>query len=86
MNFIFSKHADEQMVRRSLKRSVVEAVFLKPEQVLEDENDEDIKIYQSIVKEGDILFLYRVFVNTKVQPNMIVTLYKTTKIDKYYES
>ena len=86
MNFIFSKHADEQMVRRSLKRSVVEAVFLKPEQVLEDENDEDIKIHQSIVKEGDILFLYRVFVNTKVQPNMIVTLYKTTKIDKYYES
>jgi len=86
MNFIFSKHAEEQMVRRSLKRSVVEAVFLKPEQVLEDENDEDIKIYQSIVKEGDILFLYRVFVNTKVQPNMIVTLYKTTKIDKYYES
>ena len=74
------------MVRRSLKRSVVEVVFLKPEQVVEDENDEDIKIHQSIVKEGNILFLYRVFVNTKVQPNMIVTLYKTTKIDKYYES
>jgi DNA repair ATPase RecN len=86
MNFIFSKHAEEQMVRRSLKRSVVEAVFLKPEQVLENENDEDIRIYQSIVKEGDILFLYRVFVNTKIQPNVIVTLYKTTKIDKYYES
>ena len=59
---------------------------MKPEQVVEDENDEDIAIYQSVVKENDILFLYRVFVNVKVQPNVIVTLYRTTKIDKYYES
>ena len=82
----FSKHAEEQMVRRSLERSIVESVLLKPEQVVMDENDEDIAIYQSIVEDGDILFLYRVFVNTKVQPNVIVTLYKTTKIDKYYEN
>ena len=86
MNFIFSKHAEEQLVRRSLEWSIVEAVILKPEQVVEDENDEDIAIYQSVVKENDILFLYRVFVNVKVQPNVIVTLYRTTKIDKYYES
>ena len=86
MYFKFSKHAEEQMVRRSLERSIVESVLLKPEQVVMDENDEDIAIYQSIVEDGDILFLYRVFVNTKVQPNVIVTLYKTTKIDKYYEN
>jgi len=86
MSFIFSKHAEEQLVRRSLERNVVNAVVLKPEQVVEDENDEDIAIYQSIVKEDDTLFLYRIFVNVKVQPNVIVTLYKTTKIGKYYES
>jgi len=86
MNFIFSKHAEEQLVRRSLERSVVEAVVLNPDQVVGDENDEDITIYQSIVKESDTVFLYRVFVSTKVQPNVIVTLYKTTKINKYYES
>jgi hypothetical protein len=38
------------------------------------------------VKENDKLFLYRVFVNTQLFPNVIVTLYRTTKIDKYYES
>jgi len=86
MNFIFSKHAEEQLGRRLLGRSTVESVVLKPDQVIQDENDEDIAIYQSLVKEDDTMFLYRVFVNVKVQPNVIVTLYRTTKIDKYYES
>ena len=86
MNFIFSKHAEEQLGKRLLGRSIVENVVLKPDQVIQDENDEDIAIYQSLVKEDDTMFLYRVFVNVKVQPNVIVTLYRTTKIDKYYES
>ena len=86
MDFIFSKHAEEQLIRRSLEQDVVNDVILKPEQVIDDENDENISIYQSIVKENDTFFLYRVFVNVKAQPNVIVTLYKTTKINKYYES
>jgi len=86
MTFIFSKHAEEQMVRRSLDRNVIKSVVLNPEQILEDEKDIDIRIYQSIKKEDDKLFLYRVFVNTQSLPNVIVTLYRTTKIDKYYES
>ena len=31
------------------------------------------------------MFLWRVFVNAIKQPNVIVTLYKTTNIQKYYE-
>ena len=86
MNFVLSKHAEEQIIRRSLSRDVVDAVVLRPDQVVGDESDEDVAIYQSIVKEDDTVFLYRVFVNTKVEPNVIVTAYKTTKIEKYYES
>ena len=86
MSFVLSKHAEEQIIRRSLSRDVVDAVVLRPDQVVGDESDEDVAIYQSIVKEDDTVFLYRVFVNTKVEPNVIVTAYKTTKIEKYYES
>ena len=86
MDFVFSKHAEEQLFRRSLDRNIVELVVLNPEQILEDENDEDIIIYQSIVNEDSKLFLYRIFVNTKLLPNVIVTVYRTTKIEKYYES
>ena len=86
MNFVFSKHAEEQLIRRSLSRNIVESVILNPEQILENENDASITIYQSIVKENNKLFLYRVFVNIQLLPNVIVTLYRTTKIEKYYES
>jgi len=86
MIFTFSKHAEEQLFRRSLDRNIIESVMLNPEQILEDENDTDIKIYQSIEREEGKMFLYRVFVNTQSLPNVIVTLYRTTKIDKYYES
>jgi hypothetical protein len=86
MNFVFSKHAEEQLIRRSLDRNRIESVVLDPEQILENENDADITIFQSIVKEDGKLFLYRVFMNTKLLPNVIVTLYRTTKIEKYYES
>jgi len=86
MNFVFSRHAEEQLIRRSLDRNIVESVLLNPDQILEDENNADIAIYQSIIKEFGKLFLYRVFVDTKLLPNVIVTLYRTTKIEKYYES
>ena len=74
------------MIRRLLDRSTVDSVVLNPDQIVGDENDDDIEIYQSIVRESGTVFLYRVFLNTKTMPNMIVTLYKTTKVSKYYES
>jgi len=86
MDFVFSKHAEGQMIRRSLDRKTVEFVILHPDQRVEDENDSDIKIFQALVKEIDTMFLYRVFINTKIEPNVVVTLYRTTKIAKYYES
>ena len=84
--FTFSKHAEEQLIKRSLNRNIIESIILNPEQMLINGYDTNISIYQSIVKEDDKLFLYRVFVNTQLLPNVIVTLYRTTKIDKYYES
>jgi len=86
MDFVFSKHAEEQLIRRSLDRNIVESVVLNPEQIIDDENNVDITIYQSIIKEDGRFFLYRVFINTQLLPNVIVTLYRTTKIEKYYES
>ena len=43
------------------------------------------KVYQSIVKEGDKEFLIRVVVGLETDPKTVVTIYKTTKIKKYWE-
>ena len=85
MDFIFSNHAEEQMQRRNINRKDVEDVLLYPDQTLADTENIEITIYQSLLKENSQMFLLRVFVNTIKQPNVIVTLYKTTKIQKYYE-
>ena len=83
MNFIFSNHALEQMTRREISREMVMQTLNQPQQFVEDMNDGSIVIYQSLIKENEQSFLLRVFVNDDKQPNVIVTVYKTTKIAKY---
>ena len=84
MKYIFSQHAEEQLVRRGIDRDLVMAVIENYEEAVEDD-EQDVVVYQSIIKEMGQLFLLRVFVNKNKQPMVIVTLYKTTKISKYYE-
>jgi hypothetical protein len=86
MEAIFSRHAYEQMSRRGIKSETVLRVISHPDQTIYDNEEPTIIIYQSLIKENNQLFLLRVFVNKDKQPNVIVTLYKTTKISKYYES
>jgi len=86
MNIVFSKHAHEQMIRRNIDYKIVLSVISQPDQTVTDDEDPAIIICQSLVKENEQMFLLRVFVNKNIQPNVIVTLYKTTKISKYYES
>jgi hypothetical protein len=86
MNFIFSKHAEEQMRRRNVSRDTAISTVLHPAQMLVDDEFPEMKIFQSLIKENGQMLLLRVFVNVKQYPNIVVTLYKTSKIKKYYES
>ena len=83
MNFIFSNHALEQIQRRGLNKEKIEEILYSPDQVIEMEGQ---KIFQSIVPfipDGN--YLVRVFVNAEKEPNLVITVYKTSKISKYYE-
>jgi hypothetical protein len=84
MSFVFSNHALEQMQRRGIKQEDIEVAMLQPDQKLVDADSPDITIYQSLLNENGQMFLLRVFVNTSKDPNVVVTLYKTSKIQKYY--
>ena len=85
MSFVFSNHALEQMQRRGIKQKDVEITIQQPDQVLSDTENTDITIYQSLLNENGQMFLLRVFINKMKQPNVVVTLYRTTKIQKYYK-
>ena len=83
MSFIFSKHALEQIDLRGLSKTIVEEVLSKPDEII---IQDEITIYQSVVSflpDGNIQI--RVFINNQKEPNVIITVYKTSKIKKYYE-
>lgn len=86
MDIVFSKHAEEQMMRRGISKETVLSAISKPDEIVTDEGDTSIVVYQSLIEDNGIQFLLRVFINVNKQPHVIVTLYRTTKIRKYYES
>ena len=80
-SFKLSRHALDQMQLRNISEKIVYDILLNPDQIrLEDEK----KVYQSIVENGRSLI--RIFVNHKKNPKVVVTVYKTSKIKKYYEA
>lgn len=79
----FSQHFLDQMQVRNISMSEVEDVlYNEHETVIEDE----LMIHQKIIILNGRTYLIRVFVNDKKQPPVAVTVYKTSKIDKYLKS
>lgn len=78
MDFKFSKHALEQMELRGISVDTVKKILAHPEQI---KTGNDHKVYQSIIG----THLIRIFVNDQKNPKLVLTVYKTSKIKKYYE-
>ena len=80
-----SNHAQEQMLLRGITYETVMDVVSFVDQTIVNKEEPTKIIYQSLVNENNCMFLLRVFVDIGKQPNVIITVYKTTKISKYYE-
>ena len=81
MKYIFSKHADKQIENRSISKDKIAFVIDKPDSILT--HDSCMKVYQKVYEEKENRYLYRVFINICKKPALIITAYKTSKIEKY---
>ncbi len=82
MDFRFSMHSLEQMKLRSISNSTVIEVLEFPDSILYESSTE--KVFQKlIIFENQKKYLVRVIVNPEAKPNLILTVYKTSKISKY---
>ncbi len=71
--------------RRGLPLATVKAVIDAPEQRVRDESRSGAWIYQSRVRfEDGKMYLLRVVVAEGYTPPVIVTVYRTSKIEKYW--
>lgn len=85
MNFRLSRHARNEMVDRRIPQHMVDQVLASPQQIVDTPDGK--KAYQSKVDfGGGRLFLLRVIVAVDVDPYLVVTLYRTSKIDKYWRT
>lgn len=83
MTYKISRHAQTEMERRGIYLSLVESVLENPQQILLERDGR--KVYQSKVDFGNgKLFLLRVIVADDIDPNVVITVYRTTKVDKYW--
>lgn len=81
MEYKFSKHALERIRARGIVKDSVSLIIEHPESIVEQ--SDCTKVFQKLIEEENTKYLYRVFVNICKKPNLIITAYKTSKIDKY---
>ncbi|QQE64152.1 hypothetical protein GFS31_08310 [Leptolyngbya sp. BL0902] len=82
MDYRLTRHAIEGLGERSIPLQLVEMVLADPEQQFEEDG---LMVYQSRFEgtQGKT-YLLRVFVNTAVSPARVVTVYRTSKLNKYW--
>ena len=83
-DFIFTDHALKEMARREVTQENVRTVLAKPEQT--EMVRDGRAVYQSRIEMGEPpkIYLLRVFVDIDPVPPYVVTVYRTSKIEKYW--
>ena len=80
--FELSFHAKEQAQTRGISEAVIFEVLNNPDKV--DVESEGQFVYQKVIMfDEEKSYLVRVFVNSNKIPNLIKTVYRTSKLSKY---
>jgi hypothetical protein len=79
-------HAKDEMARRQITEPDVAAVLAAPEQV--EQMRAGREVWQSRIQAGDPpkAYLLRVFVDVDREPPEVVTVYRTSKVTKYWRT
>ena len=83
MDFEITEHARNELERRSIPIELLNEVLQSPQQVVPTYGDR--KIYQAQVYFGEgRTYLLRAVVDFNDAPPRVVTVYRTSKISKYW--
>jgi hypothetical protein len=84
VNYDLSDHVREEIVRRRIPLTVVEVVLANPQQKVPEHGD--VICYQSKIDINQKEYLVRVMVNETLTSAKVVTVYRTSKIRKYWKT
>jgi hypothetical protein len=85
-NYRITNHARKEMVRRQINEAEVAKVLTAPEQTETIREGRDV--YQSRLQLGEPpkTYLLRVFMDIDRLPPEVVTVYRTSKVAKYWRT
>jgi len=83
---VLSEHARTQSARRGLSEDVVLGVAKSPEQRLAVRPGREVRQSRIPTPAGGTLYLVRVVVDSGPVADTVVTVYRTSKIDKYWSN
>ncbi|MFH1923067.1 MAG: DUF4258 domain-containing protein [Planctomycetota bacterium] len=85
MTFHISRHANEQIRRRGIPPGLLDSVLQQPQQIVPQPDGNNV--YQSQLDFGSgQVYLLRAVVNDAVEPPVVVTVYRTSNISKYWRT
>ncbi len=82
MNFVLTNHAKEEIARRGIPVAVAHDVVHNPQQTVPGSGGKTA--YQSKVDFGSKIFLVRAIVDDNSDPGVVITVYRTSRIAKYW--
>ena len=85
MKFILSEHVKKEMKWRGIPPTLLKTVLEKPQQIVAEYGGK--KAYQSKIDfGGGKIYLLRVIVDDTIKPAVVITAYRTSKIEKYWRT
>jgi hypothetical protein len=86
MNLVLTEHSRLAAVRRGVDEATVRSVTLAPEQVVPVRPGREVRQSRVRFPPGPGVYLVRVIVDVTAQAEIVVTVYRTSKIDKYWRT
>jgi len=85
VDYIITDHAYFEMQRRGISKKIIQSILENPDQIVEVR--EGRNVHQSKVQhdDSDKMYLIRVFIDIDRKPPEVVTVYRTSKIEKYWK-
>ncbi len=83
MEIRLTDHAKKQLAYRDVSQNQVIAIALSPEQIIEESDVPSIA--QSRVIEDGKTYLIRVAFRDEADVRVVITVYKTSKVKKYWQ-
>ena len=84
MTFRLSRHAEQEMLRRQIPHEWVDEILAAPEQTVIQPGGKQILQSRFATADGKA-YLVRVAVTMAKEPAVVITVYRTSKIGKYWK-